>query len=137
VPTCADSANAKGAATDQNCASCNSSLRLVIMGGLGPTVDATKDNGGRRLACHRMPIQIKGTITANRLSTTSGTAVAKPWRWLRVNSRGATATHPTLAPVNARLSARPRRTSNQYAKVVEIAVELAPAHPKPTARLHG
>ena len=42
---------------------------------------------------------------------------------------GATANPPTLAPVGARLSARPRWRSNQCAKIVEIAVELIPAQP--------
>ena len=45
-------------------------------------------NGAGRSGRHRMPIQIKGTITADRLSTTSGTAAAKPWRWLGLNDRG-------------------------------------------------
>jgi len=81
-----------------------------------------------------MPIQSSGRTGASDPNTNTGTAVAKPSRWLKVTSAGAIAKPPALAPVSARLSASPRRRSKCQASVVEIAVLLAPAQPPPIKR---
>ena len=44
-------------------------------------------------------------------------------------SNGVTVKPPALAPFSARLSARPRLRSNQYANVVAIAVVVVAAQP--------
>ena len=57
-------------------------------------------------------------------------------RCTRRTSNGAMVKPPALAPVSARLSARPRRRSNQYAKVIAIAVVVVPAQPTAITTLH-
>ena len=56
-------------------------------------------------------------------------AAGKPNRSTRNTSNGVTTTPPELAPVNARLIARPRRRTNQRLKMVAITTVPMPIHP--------
>ena len=57
-------------------------------------------------------------------------AAAKPNRSTRSTSKGVTTTPPELAPVNARLMARPRRRTNQRLTTMAITTVPMPTHPR-------
>src|SRR5215831_12675616 len=77
----------------------------------------------------RTPNQSAGRTIANRARAVSGTALPAPMLWLGSSRRGPTVNPAALAPLSAKLMARPRCRSKYIASALGIAAVLHPAHP--------
>ena len=75
-----------------------------------------------RTATRPTPNITIGSRIASVAGTSSSTACSSPMRCTNATSNGVMVKPPALAPFSARLSARPRLRSNQYASVMAIAV---------------
>ena len=71
----------------------------------------------------------EGSITARRTKPAALSARVKPIPSMRKMSAGAISTPPRVAPLNARLTARPRRRWNQGARMMSMAAEVE-SHPR-------
>ena len=117
-PTCDRSTKAKGAEMLQKC-HCRSGARR-----LGLTVVALGDSGPRRTNRATVPAAMTMPIR-----TRSRSAVANPSAGIAASRTGVTARPATVAPLSARLRARPRLRSNHWPTVAAIGATLVAFQP--------
>ena len=83
---------------------------------------------------------MSAAVTSSAISdTTAATASArvKPSASMRPMSTGATSTPPSVAPLNAMLTARPRRRCHQGARMTLMAAPLIAPQPTDITRKTG
>ena len=142
TPTCAVRPSAKGADTLQNrqvrsasprrrrSPSCEGSGRSARGG--SPSGPRPSSSGPRR-----MTHAATATSTARSTTAAQASARVKPTAPMIGMSAGATTTPPSVAPLNAMLTARPRRRSNHGARMMLIAAPLIDPQPTDITRKAG